>query len=97
VSDRNGNRAVHGGQDGRALPRSAGRDPFQRESELADAVLRLLVAHSRYGVSTDAGRIALVAHITVLLAHKIAKRVEQLRGQDAARAFRRALARREPN
>src|SRR5262249_42895707 len=73
-----------------------GPDPFQREHEFADALLRLLIAHSRYGASNDADRLPLVEYITILLAHEIAERVEQLRGKDAARAFRKTLARRRP-
>jgi hypothetical protein len=75
---------------------SAGLDPWQREHEMADALLRLLIAHSRYGVERDADRLGLMQHIVVLLAQEVAERVERLLGKDAARAFRRCLARKEP-
>ena len=78
----------------RAAPVSAGPDAFMREHEMADSILRLLIAHSRYGANTDADRLPLIQHVTVLLAHEVAERVERIRGNDAARAFRRALARR---
>jgi hypothetical protein len=79
-----------------AAPVSARPDPFQREHEIADALLTLLIAHSRYDVSNDAGRLGLIQHIALLLVHEIAERVELLRGKDAAKAFRRALGRRKP-
>jgi hypothetical protein len=77
-----------------AVPVTAGLDPFQREHEIADALLTLLIAHSRYGVSRDADRLPLIEHIVVLLAHEVGERVERMRGKDAARAFRKVLARR---
>jgi hypothetical protein len=70
------------------------RDPFQREHEMCDALLRTLIAHSRYAVRRNADRLGLVAHITILLAHAVAQRVHNINGKDAANAFRRALARR---
>ena len=79
-----------------AIPVSAGPDPFQREHEIADALVTLLIAHSRYGAGSDADRLGLIMHITIIIAHEIGERVARLRGNDAARAFRRALARKEP-
>ena len=77
----------------RAAPVSAGPDPFQREQEMCDALLRTLIAHSRYGASTDADRLPLIEHIVVLLAHEVAERVHNINGKDAAKAFRKALSR----
>jgi hypothetical protein len=79
--------------------RSAGLDPFQCEHELADAIVTLLIACSRYGNSDEqardtAERFATLQHVTVLVAHEVAGRVRDLRGEDAAAAFRRALGRR---
>jgi hypothetical protein len=71
-------------------------DPFQREHEMADGILRLLIAHSRYGASSDADRLPLIQHVVVLLAHEVGERVHNMRGKDAAKAFRKALARKEP-
>jgi hypothetical protein len=65
-----------------------------REHEMCDALLRMLIAHSRYGANTDADRLGLIEHVVVLLAHEVGERVERIRGNDAARAFRRALVRR---
>jgi hypothetical protein len=79
-----------------SVPVTAGLDPFQREHEIADALLTLLIAHSRYGVSRDADRLGLIAHITILLAHEVGERVHNINGKDAARAFRKALARKGP-
>jgi hypothetical protein len=64
-----------------------------REHEMADSVLTLLIAHSRYGANSDADRLPLIQHIVVLLAHEVAERVERIRGKDAAKAFRKALSR----
>ena len=80
----------------RAMPISDGPDEFQREHEMCDALLRLLIAHSRYATNSDAERLPLVAHIVVLLAHEIAERVHNINGKEAGRAFRKALARNEP-
>jgi hypothetical protein len=77
----------------RAAPVSAGPEPFQREHEMCDALLRTVIAHSRYASRTDADRLGLIAHITILLAHEVAERVHNINGKDAARAFRKALAR----
>jgi hypothetical protein len=63
---------------------------------MCDALVTLLIAHSRYGADTDAGRLPLIQHIVVLLAHEIGERVERILGRDAAKAFRKALARKEP-
>jgi hypothetical protein len=75
---------------------SAGPEPFQREHEYADALLRLLIAHSRYGASNDANRLGLVQHVAILLVRAITERVERVRGKQAAKEFRKALARRGP-
>jgi hypothetical protein len=72
---------------------SGGLDPFQREHEMCDALLRLLISHSRYGADSDGERLPLIQHIVVLLAYEVAERVERMRGKDAAKAFRKALAR----
>jgi hypothetical protein len=78
----------------RAAPVSAGPDAFMREHEMCDALLRMLIAHSRYGANTDADRLGLIEHVVVLLAREVGERVERIRGKDDARAYRRALARR---
>jgi hypothetical protein len=67
-----------------------------REHEMADSVLTLLIAHSRYGANSDADRLPLIQHVVVLLAHEVGERVHNMRGKDAAKAFRKALARKEP-
>jgi len=79
-----------------ALPVSAGPDPFQREHEIADALVTLLIAHSRYGVANDADRLGLIQHITIIVAHEVGERVERMHGKDAAKAFRKALGRKGP-
>jgi hypothetical protein len=79
-----------------AAPVGGGPDSFQREHEMCDALLTLLIAHSRYGASTDADRLPLIQHIVTLLAHEVGERVERIRGKDAARAFRKALSRKGP-
>jgi hypothetical protein len=56
----------------------------------------LLIALSRYAGVSDADRLGQIQHLTVLLAHGIADRVRLMRGTEAARAFRKALARRGP-
>ena len=60
---------------------------------MCDALLRLLIAHSRYGANNDADRLPLIQHIVVLLAHEVVQRVHNISGKDAAKAFRRALSR----
>ena len=72
---------------------SAGLDPFQRVHEMCGALLTLLVAHSRYATNADADRLGLIQHIVVLLAHEVGERVHHINGKDAAKAFRKALAR----
>jgi hypothetical protein len=73
-----------------------GRDPWQREHEMCEGLLRLLIAHSRFAVRPNADRLGLIAHITILLAHEVAERVHNINGKDAAKSFRRALARKGP-
>lgn len=80
----------------KCAPVSAGPDPFMREHEMCDALLRTLIAHSRYATNADADRLGLVAHITLLLAHEVGERLHNMRGKDAGRAFRRALSRKGP-
>jgi hypothetical protein len=63
---------------------------------MSDALVTLLIALSRYGARSDDQRLPLIQHITVLLAHEVGERVERIRGKDAAKAFRRALARKGP-
>ena len=60
---------------------------------MCDALLRLLISHSRYGANTDADRLPLIQHIVVLLAHEVGERVHNIIGNEAGRAFRKALAR----
>ena len=80
MSSSNPSRARAGAQvlnSPRATAVSAGPEPFQREHEMCDALLRLLIAHSRYGANNDADlALELMPHI-----------------KDAAKAFRRALSR----
>jgi hypothetical protein len=78
---------------GRRRAVSGGLDPFQREHELADAIVTLLIACSRYGSKDDDGRLDLLAHVTLLVAHAVAERVRDLRGIKAGAAFRKALGR----
>jgi hypothetical protein len=85
-------------QDGPPLI-SAGPDPWQREHELSEAILTLLIACSRYGdgdasIRSTEDRLALIQHVTLLLADQVAVRVRCLRGKGAASAFRKALGRR---
>src|SRR5262245_4193640 len=70
------------------------REPFQREHELAGALLTLAIATTRYGSRNDNQRLALLQHVIVLLAHEVGERVEHLHGKDAAKALRKSLARR---
>jgi hypothetical protein len=79
---------------GHRLAVSAGLDPFQREHELADAIVTLMIGASRYGSKDDDGRLDLLAHVTLLVAHTVAERVRDLRGIKAGAAFRKALGRR---
>jgi hypothetical protein len=86
---------------GHRLAVSAGLDPFQREHELADAIVTLMIAASRYGDSDEqardtAERFATLQHVTVLVARDVAERVHALGGKDAAAAFRKTLGRRRP-
>ena len=74
-------------------------DPWQREHELSEAVLTLMVAASRYGGGDKrprptAKRLATLQHITLLVAHGVAERVHNVLGARAAAAFRKALGRR---
>jgi hypothetical protein len=74
-------------------------DPGQREHELSEALVTLLIAASRFGDDNDAvrptaDRLDLVAHVTLLVAHEVAERVRALRGKEAAAAFRKALGQR---
>ena len=81
----------------RRPPRAdANTDPGQREHELSDALTTLLIAVSRYGGRSDADRLELIQHLTVLLAHGIADRVRLMCGTEAASAFRKALAGKGP-
>jgi hypothetical protein len=80
---------------------NVGLDPFQREYELADAIVTLFIACSRYGNSNKqardtAERFVTLQHVTVLVAHEVAERVYAVRGKDAAAAFRKVLGRRRP-
>ena len=45
-----------------APPASADPNAFRREHEMCDAVLTLLVAHSRYATNADADRLGLIQH-----------------------------------
>ena len=76
------------------VPRAdANAEPWQREHELANAVVTLLIAVSRYGGRSDADRLAVLQHIA-LVAYELAERVRDVRGVAGAAAFRRALGRR---
>ena len=66
----------------------------QREHELADAVLTLLIAVSRLGSKDDADRLAVLEQVAQHLADGVAERVCALRGVEAGQQFRKALARR---
>jgi hypothetical protein len=81
------------------LAASGGLDPFQREHELADAILTLMIACSRYGAGDDkpretGDRLATLEHITGLVTDEVAERVCHLRGKQAATRFRAQLRRR---
>lgn len=69
-------------------------DLGQREHELADAVLTLLIAVSRLGSKDDADRLAVLEQVAQHLADGVAERVCALRGVEAGQQFRKALARR---
>ena len=69
-------------------------DLGQREHELADAVLTLLIAVSRFGSKDDADRLAVLEQVAQHLADGVAERVCALRGVEAGQQFRKALARR---
>ena len=70
-------------------------DLGQREHELADAVLTLLIAGlSRLGSKDDADRLAVLEQVAQHLADGVAERVCALRGVEAGQQFRKALARR---
>jgi hypothetical protein len=60
---------------------------------MADGILRLLTAHSRYATNADADRLPLIQQFVVLLAREVAERVHNINGKEAGRAFRKALAR----
>ena len=71
---------------------SANLDPFQREHELADAIVTLMIASSRYAADGDRPT---CSRITLLVAHAVAERVRDLRGSGGSR-IRKALGRRRP-
>jgi hypothetical protein len=73
-------------------------DPGQREHELVDALVTLLIAVSRYGnddanVRPIAERLATIAYITALIADDVARRIGNINGKEAERAFRRRFSR----
>ena len=81
-----------------AIAVSAGLYPWQREHELAEAILGLMIAISRYGANDDkardtAERLASLEHITLLVASGVAERVRKLHGKQAETALRKALGR----
>ena len=75
----------------------ANLDPGQREPELSDALLTLLIAMSRYAggnkrARPTAARLATMAEVAVRIANGVAERIGKLNGKDAAKEFRRRLA-----
>jgi hypothetical protein len=76
-------------------------DPGQREYELADALMTLVIAVSRYNNSAavdratpTAERLVFLRRLTTLLAQGVAERVEKLEGKPAAAEFRKGLGKR---
>ena len=72
-------------------------DPGQREHELADALLTLLIACSRYGINdkrpcSTADRLETIERVTHLVADQVAERIRNLRGQQAADQFRAQMS-----
>ena len=72
-------------------------DPGQREHELADALVTLIIAVSRYGGSArkprdTKARLATLQHVTILVADGVAERVGAIGGRRAAAAFRARLS-----
>jgi hypothetical protein len=53
-------------------------DQGQREYELADAVLTLLIAASRYSGASDADRIIVLKRVTKLVARSVAERARNI-------------------
>jgi hypothetical protein len=94
MTEADGSTAGTAGQDINPPRADANVEPWQREFELADAVLTLLIAASRCGGRSDADRDAILQHVTVLVAARVAERVHRLRGKEAAAALRKALGRR---
>jgi hypothetical protein len=72
-------------------------DPNQREHELADALLTLIIALSRYGDNDQQAqlraRLAVIAAIAVQIADEVAARIGKLEGEAAAQQFRGRLGR----
>jgi hypothetical protein len=76
-------------------------DPDQREHELVEALVTLLIAVSRYGADDKharptANRLVVITEIAALLANRVAERAAAIDGKSAAKALRSAPGRRQP-
>jgi hypothetical protein len=79
------------------MPRSR-LDPEQREHELADAMLTLLIAVSRYGSGDKrprptAKRLATLEQVTALVAAGVGERIRAVRGKKTAANVRQGWRR----
>jgi hypothetical protein len=68
-------------------------DPHQAEHELAEAIITLLIAVSRYGTNDrrarpTAKRLATIEHIAMLVVGEIAEHIDNINGKTAARRFK---------
>jgi hypothetical protein len=73
-------------------------DPGQREHELSEALVTLIIAVSRYGQDDvtprpTADRLASLERIAILVAEGVEERIANISGAAAARAFRKELGR----
>jgi hypothetical protein len=71
-------------------------DPGQREYELAEAIMTLIVAASRYAGGNKrprptSARLYTMAEITALLADGTAERIGKIKGKAAAKKFRKRI------
>jgi hypothetical protein len=71
-------------------------DPGQREHDLSEALITLIIAASRYGRDDNAprstvDRIASLEQIVALVADGIEERIRNIRGDKAAARIRRKL------
>src|SRR5262245_55129984 len=73
----------------------AARNDDCADHELADGILTRVVAFARRG-GARAGRLTVIARVTLLIAAEVVERVERQQGKQAATEFRTQLGRKLP-